>query len=120
VEPSGGSVEEVVLVTGLQPGTKYAYRITIKSGYGNAVGAPATFTTAGLPEVLMSPTPLAMLPVPSIVFPTKPKPAVKCKRGYKRDKHGKCVKTRHRHLLGQTPSKYQHHRQDHRHLSASS
>jgi phosphodiesterase/alkaline phosphatase D-like protein len=84
---------ESLTLTGLQPGTTYAYRISISSGYGNAVGAPATFTTAGLPEVLMSPTPLAMLPVPSIVFPTKPTPAVKCKRGYTLNAHGKCVKT---------------------------
>ncbi len=86
-------ISEELAVTGLQPGTTYAYRIAISSGYGNAVGATATFTTAGLPEVLTSPTALPMLPVPSIVFPTKPTPSVKCKRGYKLNAHDKCVKT---------------------------
>jgi hypothetical protein len=89
-------VTKELQLTGLQPGTTYAYRIKIASGYGTATGATETFTTAGLPSVLSVPPVLAQLPVPSISFPTeaivKPKP--KCKRGYKRDKHGKCVKVK--------------------------
>jgi hypothetical protein len=95
--PVGSStipVFEQLGLTGLQPATTYAYRIAISSGYGNAVGAPAMFTTAGLPEVLTSPTALPMLAVPLTVFPNKPTPAVKCKRGYTLNAHGKCVRTK--------------------------
>jgi hypothetical protein len=88
-------VEESHVLTGLQPGTTYAYRITIHSGYGESVGAPLTFTTEGLPAVLAVPAPLGQLPIPNIAFPSQPKPPlIKCKRGYKRDKHGKCVKVK--------------------------
>jgi NHL repeat len=85
---------ETLGLTGLQPGTTYAYRIKIASGYGTATGEAALFTTAGLPSVLLSPTPLAMLAIPNIAFPAAAKPGkpAACKRGYKRDKHNKCVK----------------------------
>jgi hypothetical protein len=63
-------VEKTLTLTGLQPGTTYAYRIKIASGYGAATGETMTFTTAGLPAVLAVPTPLAMLAIPSIAFPT--------------------------------------------------
>jgi hypothetical protein len=89
-------VTETLPLTGLQPGTEYAYRIVIRSGYGEAVGAPATFTTEGLPSVLVSPTPLAMLAVPVIIFPQQlaaaPPSKPKCKRGYARERHRKCVR----------------------------
>jgi hypothetical protein len=73
--PAGAStapVEESLALTGLQPGTTYAYRIVVKSGYGTAFGATVTFTTAGLPEVLVVPTVLGQLPVPNIAFPKEP------------------------------------------------
>jgi hypothetical protein len=84
---------ESLALTGLQPGTTYAYRITIHSGYGEALGAIGTFTTAGLPAILITPPSLTQLAVPKISFP-KPPPAKPktCKRGYKRNKRGKCVK----------------------------
>lgn len=88
-------VEEGLALSGLQPGTTYAYRIAVRSGYGEATGAPLTFTTEGLPQVIPTPTSLAQLPVPPIPFPaattvrTQP---VKCSRGHVRNKHGKCVK----------------------------
>jgi hypothetical protein len=85
------SVGESFTLTGLQPGTTYAYRIAISSGYGASYGEPVTFTTLGLPSVLELPPLLAMLAVPSIAFPTG---ASKCKRGFKRDRHGKCVKVK--------------------------
>jgi hypothetical protein len=87
-------VGESLHLTGLQPGTTYAYRISVSSGYGTSYGEPVTFTTLGLPSVLSSPPLLAMLPMPSIAFPSEAsKPSgEKCKRGFKRDKHGKCVK----------------------------
>ncbi|HWY19059.1 MAG TPA: NHL repeat-containing protein [Solirubrobacteraceae bacterium] len=93
--PTGGGaapVTEAQQLTGLQPGGAYAYRIVIRGGYGEAVGAPATFTTAGLPSVLASPPALPLLATPGIAFPaeTPPKPTAKCKR----DKHGRCVKVK--------------------------
>jgi hypothetical protein len=63
-------IAEALSLTGLQPGTTYAYRITIHSGYGTAEGAPMTFTTEGLPSALTAPTPLAMLAIPTTAFPT--------------------------------------------------
>jgi hypothetical protein len=77
---------------GLQPGTEYAYRISIRSGYGEAVGAMATFTTPGLPVVLPPPKPPEILHMPPIPFPEEFHPPKKCKRGYKLNKHHQCVK----------------------------
>ncbi len=64
--------QRTLQVSGLQPGTTYAYRVVVKSGYGTAVGEPVLFTTAGLPAVLVVPAVLAQLPVPSIAFPNPP------------------------------------------------
>jgi NHL repeat len=91
VPASTATVGETLALTGLQPGTVYAYRIALKSGYGEATGEPSTFTTAGLPSVLPTPVSLGLLPVPSIAFPKAP---AKCKRGYELDKHDKCVKVK--------------------------
>jgi hypothetical protein len=66
-------VGESLDIVGLQPGTAYAYRIRISSGYGTAYGAAATFTTEGLPSLLLTPTPLALLAVPTIAFPGESK-----------------------------------------------
>jgi hypothetical protein len=66
---SSTPVQESLALTGLQPGTTYAYRIVVKSGYGVAEGASMTFTTAGLPSVLSLPPVLGMLAVPNIAFP---------------------------------------------------
>ena len=68
-----GPVEETLPVSGLQPGSTYAYRITIHGGYGTATGATATFTTQGLPGVLASPAPNTLLATPNIAFPTETK-----------------------------------------------
>jgi phosphodiesterase/alkaline phosphatase D-like protein len=64
-------VEENTALSGLQPGTTYAYRLVIHSGQGEARGATATFTTQGLPSVLASPTSPPLLATPSIAFPTE-------------------------------------------------
>ena len=69
-------VAESLPVTGLQPGTTYAYRIAVSSGYiANAEhalqGAPVTFTTAGTPSVLVLPVTPALLPIPAIAFPAE-------------------------------------------------
>jgi hypothetical protein len=84
-------IPETLALFGLQPGTQYAYRIKLESGYGQAVGAPASFTTAGLPSVLVVAPAPAMLAVPPVSFPHAPaKPT--CKSGYRREKRGRCVK----------------------------
>jgi NHL repeat len=74
VAASTTPVEESLQLTGLQPGSTYAFRIAVHSGYiANATatltGTPVLFTTAGLPAVLSVPTPPAQLAIPSIAFP---------------------------------------------------
>jgi len=104
-------VEEMLQLSGLQPGTTYAYRIMISSGYienesHTLQGTPATFTTAGVPAVLTLPSVLAQLPIPAVSFPkpasatksktkTHKKKAKKAKRRTK--KHNKHSKTKHTH-----------------------
>jgi hypothetical protein len=89
-------VPESLVVTGLQPGTTYGYRIRAESSYtagdAEAVGATMTFTTVGLPTVLSTPTPLGLLAVPQTPFP--PREAKPCKRGYHRAKSGRCLKNK--------------------------
>jgi hypothetical protein len=91
-------VEETTALSGLQPGTIYAYRLVIHSGQGEARGATATFTTQGLPSVLASPTSPPLLATPSIAFPTEAKPTIvkkttKCAGG-KKLRNGKCLKSK--------------------------
>jgi hypothetical protein len=91
-------VTETLGITGLQPGTTYAYRIKIASGYGTDTGEPVLFTTEGLPAVLGSPPPLAQLAIPDIAFPatttqTKNGAAAKPKRKRTRSKR-KAKKTK--------------------------
>jgi hypothetical protein len=100
---AGGWLEQTLPLAGLQPGTTYAYRIAVKSGYGEATGATLTFTTLGLPSVLVTPTVVALLPIPAVAFPVdappKPPAAARCKRGFVHKKvKGKlrCVKQTHR------------------------
>jgi hypothetical protein len=94
-------IEQTLALTGLQPGTTYAYRITVTSGYipneaHTLQGATATFTTAGLPSVLALPPTEGLLAIPVIAFPKEAPPAKPstCKRGYKRSKAGKCIKAK--------------------------
>jgi DNA-binding beta-propeller fold protein YncE len=102
--PAGSSavpLEETLPLTGLQPGTTYAYRIEISSGYiANAThtlqGAPVTFTTPGLPAALTPPPPLAQLPIPQIPFPKAAKPPKKTKKKVKAAKKHKKAKPKKR------------------------
>jgi hypothetical protein len=102
LEAASSPSEETLALGGLQPGTTYAYRISLTSGYipgatHTLQGSAVTFTTSGLPAVIAPPAVLAQLPVPEIVFPgaagagTK-RAVAKCKRGYKRGSHGQCVR----------------------------
>jgi hypothetical protein len=96
-------IAESLALSGLQPGSTYAYRITVSSGYINnashaIAGAPLTFTTAGVASVLALPAVLVQLPVPTIAFPTaatsQPRTkTLKCARG-KRLSRGKCIKAK--------------------------
>jgi uncharacterized protein YraI len=70
---------ETLGLSGLQPGTTYAYRIKLTSGYGAATGESVLFTTEGVPVVLSPPPLLAQLPLPKIVFP-KPSVSQKAKK----------------------------------------
>jgi hypothetical protein len=98
ISASAGSgmawVAEQEALTGLQPGTTYAYRIGISSAYGTSYGAARVFTTVGLPATLVVSGPVVMLPVPPISFPAKPKTTPSCKHGYARSRQGKCVKVK--------------------------
>lgn len=109
--------EETLPLTGLQPGTTYAYRIAIHSGYinnsNNAIeGATVLFTTTGVPAVIAVPAPLAQLPIPAIAFPkevatttTTPKALTNaqkltkalrvCKKDHSGSKRAKCEKAAH-------------------------
>ncbi len=86
-------ISESLDLSGLQPGTTYAYRITIHSGYGTAQGQPVTFTTEGLPTVLSPPSSLPQLAIPNIAFPGGPatKPVSKTKKT-----KAKAKKTKHK------------------------
>jgi hypothetical protein len=95
-------VPETLALMGLQPGTTYAYRIVVTSGsIENAThsleGGVATFTTEGSPAALIAPAALTILSTPPISFP-KPSlvPPKKCKRGFLHNKHGVCVRAKHR------------------------
>jgi hypothetical protein len=104
--PVGASsvpVEEILALTGLQPGTQYAYRITVSSGYianesHTLQGEPVVFATLGLPSVLQSPMAPPTLSVPQIAFPQTPKAAVHkaAKRKTKHHRKGKARKRKSR------------------------
>jgi hypothetical protein len=71
-----GETEEAesTILTGLQPATTYAYRLSISSGYvqneqHTLYATPTTFTTQGAAAVLTAPTVLPQLPIPTIAFP---------------------------------------------------
>jgi hypothetical protein len=89
--------EETLQLAGLQPGTTYAYRIAVSSGYINnqshtLQGEPATLTTPGLPTTLTPPPLLTQLPTPPIPFPNAPSSS-KEKAKPKTHKHHKHKKT---------------------------
>jgi hypothetical protein len=99
VAPNGGPVEVSFPLTGLQPGTEYAFRIAISSGYidnqtHTLQGQAGGCLTSGLPSVLESPLVLAQLPAPPIAFPKAAvKPKAKAKKiKAKKPKRGKKAK----------------------------
>jgi NHL repeat len=94
--------ERSLALTGLQPGTTYAYRIAVSSGYINneihtIQGAPATFTTLGLPTVLPVPTVMPQLAIPNIPFPKATSPKKKPTHKKKTTKHKIKHKTNQHH-----------------------
>jgi phosphodiesterase/alkaline phosphatase D-like protein len=102
---STGPVEESLQLTGLQPGTTYAYRISVHSGYGEASGETMTFTTEGLPSVLEVPGVLGKLTFAHPPFPSESTVKTRCKKGFRLDKSHKCVATRKKRKLGRHKAK---------------
>jgi hypothetical protein len=97
---AGGESEPVsVIVSSLQPGTTYHYRLVASSRFGTGYGADMSFTTPAVPSsVLVAPPAPPLIATSPFVFPgeavvTTPR-AVTCKRGYVRDKHDRCVKAK--------------------------
>jgi hypothetical protein len=86
-------VDETLQLSGLQPTTTYAYRIMIENAVESSYGAPLTFTTdaTGVPSLSGS---LAMLPAPTVEFPSQLGGKPRCKRGYRLGGHHKCTKRR--------------------------
>ena len=91
VEP----VPETLALTGLQPGTSYAYKIKVASGYSKAEGEPVIFTTSGLPEVVPVAPALPMLAIPKIAFP-KPTSTTSVKTLTNKEKLTKALKACHK------------------------
>jgi hypothetical protein len=81
-------------LTDLQPGVTYRYRLTASNTYTTLTGTDQTFTTTGSPSPFTQPLAPPQLTTPTIEFPvvklTSPTP--KCKQGYTRNKHNKCIK----------------------------
>jgi hypothetical protein len=111
VEAGSGPVEVSLALSGLQPGTTYAYRIAITSGYidneaHTLQGRPETFVTSGLPAVLQAPDELAQLGTPNIAIPpavnttTKKKTTGKSGKKHKKSKLKKKGKVRHERKKG--------------------
>jgi NHL repeat len=96
---SGTETEPVsIAVSSLQPATTYHYRLAASSRFGTSYGADMSFTTPSFPTSTLS-APLAppLLAPVTIAFPDESKATTrtsKCKRGYKRDKRGRCVKAK--------------------------
>jgi hypothetical protein len=67
----GGAQAEAVSVvlSELQPGTTYYYRITASNDDGTTYGEPQTFATPGFPTLLAPQSQLSMIAVPNISFP---------------------------------------------------
>jgi hypothetical protein len=104
-----GPVDVSFALAGLQPGTVYAYRIAVSSGYiqnetNTIEGSPVTFTTAGLPSVLAPPALLAQLATPNVEFPAVSKPPTKAKKKHRtirrRHRKGRAHKRKARHRRG--------------------
>jgi hypothetical protein len=69
----GGALSETVTfaLDELQPGTTYYYRLTATNADGTVESEPVSFTTPGLPNLLLTPAPgTSQLPNPGLVFPS--------------------------------------------------
>jgi hypothetical protein len=87
-----------VVVSSLQPGTTYHYRLVASSHFGASYGVDMSFTTPGVPSaVLLAPPAPPLIVTQPFAFPAESSPmtsASKCKRDYSRDKNGRCVKAK--------------------------
>jgi hypothetical protein len=84
------------ILSGLQPGRAYHFRIVAVNFGGTSYGADQTFTTIASPEAVVPPVtnpPATQTPVQPPAEERKAPP--KCRRGFVR-RHGKCVRKKHR------------------------
>ncbi len=109
VAESDVPVEESLSLTGLEPGTTYAYRISVRRGNEGPInGETNVFVTAGLPVAIPSPALIAQLGIPKIVFPKEVTPghltnaqklanALKlCKKKKSKKERRSCEKSAHK------------------------
>jgi hypothetical protein len=81
---SSGEEALSLVLTGLQPGSTYHYRVQASNLDGTTYGPEQTFTTAGVPSLLTVPVAPPLIATPAIAFPvvkvtTKPKGTTKKK-----------------------------------------
>ncbi len=70
---AGGSTGEEAVTIGLQyliPGTTYHYRLVASNVDGTSYGHDVTFTTPGIATPILQPSPTALIPSPTIQFPS--------------------------------------------------
>lgn len=112
VDGSNAGTPERAVLSGLEPGVAYAYRISATNAFGATYGLVNTFTTQGLPAMLLAQPVLAQLPVPqcphycfeAVAKPAKAPVGESCRAKAKRTRNAKrrkkasrrCVVTRHK------------------------
>ncbi|MGH2853876.1 MAG: hypothetical protein ACRDLF_06755 [Solirubrobacteraceae bacterium] len=70
VLPEYGVQTVTLSLRGIDPDTTYHYRLVVSNPGGTSYGEDATFTTAPIAFPLIAPTPVPILALPSIAFPT--------------------------------------------------
>lgn len=94
---SGVSVSKVV--SGLDPGTSYHYRLVVTTNAGTTLGSDIEFATASPPPE-PEPVPAPVPPAPLVVLPPPSSPVVvqrptRCKKGFRRQRvrgKARCMK----------------------------
>jgi hypothetical protein len=72
-----GTEAEPVLarIEGLEPGTTYTFRASVRNADGGGTSAPQTFTTVGVASPITEPLTLPLLAIPAFTFPREAPPA---------------------------------------------
>jgi hypothetical protein len=89
-----GFIPVAFAVSGLRPGTQYAYRIVVKSNNSQIIATPNYFTTQTQLPLLVIPLQPQQLSIPPIAFPAQPVGSNQTKKCTKssQNKHHKCAK----------------------------